>query len=159
MLLDVAAVHGMATLPPGYGVTAEDLDLAAARAGTEPGAGDVALIRTGWSRNFADATAYLGRETGVPGATPSAARWLAGRGVAATGADTTAYEQIPAGAGHSVLPVHRILLVESGIFILEHLALEALAEAGLHEFVFVLAPLRITGGTGSPVRPLAAVAA
>ncbi|MEV0667779.1 cyclase family protein [Actinomadura luteofluorescens] len=159
MLLDVAAVHGVATLPPGYGVTAEDLDLAAARAGTEPGAGDVALIRTGWSRNFADATAYLGRETGVPGATPSAARWLAGRGVAATGADTTAYEQIPAGAGHAVLPVHRILLVESGIFILEHLALEALAGAGLHEFVFVLAPLRITGGTGSPVRPLAAVAA
>ncbi|GAA4289160.1 hypothetical protein GCM10023178_76970 [Actinomadura luteofluorescens] len=62
VLLDAAALHGVATLPPGYGVTAEDLDLAAARAGTEPGAGDVALIRTGWSRNFADATAYLGRE-------------------------------------------------------------------------------------------------
>jgi kynurenine formamidase len=58
-----------------------------------------------------------------------------------------------------VLPVHRILLVESGIFILEHLNLEAVAAEGVHEFVFVLAPLRIVGGTGSPVRPLAAVTA
>lgn len=159
VLLDVAAVHDVAALPPGYGVTAEDLDLAAKRAGAEPGEGDVALIRTGWARNFGDATAYLGRDTGVPGAAQDAARWLADRGIVATGADTTAYEQIPAGAGHAVLPVHRILLVESGIFILEHLSLEALAEAGLHEFVFMLAPLRIKGGTGSPVRPLAAVTA
>ncbi|MFA1551163.1 cyclase family protein [Actinomadura chokoriensis] len=159
VLLDVAAVHEVDILPPGYGITVEDLELAAKRAGTEPGEGDVALIRTGWSRNFGDTTAYLGKETGVPGATPDAGRWLAERGIVATGADTTAYEQIPQGAGHAVLPVHRILLVDSGIFILEHLNLEALAEAGLHEFVFVLAPLRIKGGTGSPVRPLAAVTA
>ncbi|TDC56554.1 cyclase family protein [Actinomadura sp. KC345] len=159
VLLDVAALRDVATLPPGYGVTAEDLDLAAKRAGVEPGEGDVALIRTGWARNFGDTTAYLGKETGVPGATPDAARWLADRGIVATGSDTTAYEQIPEGAGHAVLPVHRILLVESGIFILEHLDLEALAESGLREFVFMLAPLRIKGGTGSPVRPLAAVTA
>jgi kynurenine formamidase len=159
VLLDVAAVHGVPTLPAGYGVTVADLEAAAERAGTEPGEGDVALIRTGWARNFDDATTYMGKETGVPGATTAAAEWLAAREIAATGADTTAYEQIPAGAGHAVLPVHRVLLVESGIYIMEHLNLEALAEAGLHEFVFVLAPLRIKGGTGSPVRPLAAVSA
>ncbi|MEU8638977.1 cyclase family protein [Amycolatopsis sp. NPDC048633] len=159
VLLDVAAVHDVPTLEPGYGVTADDLDAAAKRAGTEPGAGDVALIRTGWARNFDNPTTYMGKETGVPGATTSAAEWLAARGVVATGADTTAYEQIPAGAGHAVLPVHRILLVESGIFIMEHLNLEAVAVEGVHEFAFVLAPLRIVGGTGSPVRPLAAVSA
>ncbi|MEU4670315.1 cyclase family protein [Amycolatopsis sp. NPDC023774] len=159
VLLDVAAVHGVPTLEPGYGVTAEDLEAAARRAGTEPGPGDVALIRTGWARNFGDTAAYLGKETGVPGAATSAAEWLAERKIAATGSDTTAYEQIPAGAGHAVLPVHRILLVQSGIFIMEHLNLEAVAEEGLSEFVFVLAPLRIVGGTGSPVRPLAAVTA
>ncbi|TDC63415.1 cyclase family protein [Actinomadura sp. GC306] len=157
VLLDVAAVHGVETLPPGYGVTADDLERAAERAGTEPGAGEVALIRTGWARLFGDATAYLGRESGVPGATVEAAEWLAARGVVATGADTTAYERIRPGAGHAVLPVHRVLLVEAGIFIIEHLNLEELAEAGLHEFAFLLAPLRIRGGTGSPVRPLAAV--
>ncbi|EIE98470.1 cyclase family protein [Saccharomonospora glauca] len=159
VLLDVAAVHGVATLDPGYGVTVADLEAAAQLAGAEPGEGDVALVRTGWARNFGDPTAYLGKETGVPGVTVEAARWLAERRVVATGADTTAYERIPAGAGHAVLPVHRVLLVESGIFIMEHLNLEDVAEQGVREFVFLLAPLRITGGTGSPIRPLAAVSA
>jgi kynurenine formamidase len=56
-----------------------------------------------------------------------------------------------------VLPVHRVLLVENGIYIIEHLNLEDAAGQGLTEFLFVLAPLRIVGGTGSPVRPLAVV--
>ncbi|GAA0936573.1 cyclase family protein [Actinocorallia libanotica] len=159
VLLDVAAVHGVPTLPPGYGVTAADLEAAAKRAGVEPGAGDVALVRTGWARNFGDPEAYMSKAEGVPGATVEAAEWLAARGIVATGSDTTAYEQIPAGAGHAVLPVHRVLLVENGIYIMEHLYLEDIAEVGIHEFVFVLAPLRIKGGTGSPVRPLAAVSA
>ena len=48
---------------------------------------------------------------------------LAKAGVTTTGSDTTAYEQIRAGAGHKVLPVHRILLVDAGIHIIEHLNL------------------------------------
>ncbi|MCW2746621.1 MAG: putative metal-dependent hydrolase [Mycobacterium sp.] len=159
VLLDVAGAHGVDVLPAGYGVTAVDLEAAAERAGVEVRAGDVALIRTGWARNFHDAASYLSVTDGVPGPTPDAAEWLAARGVRATGADTTAYEQIPAGAGHRVLPVHRILLVDAGIYIIEHLALEDAAAQGLTEFVFVLAPLRIVGGTGSPVRPFAAVQA
>ncbi|WP_246023344.1 cyclase family protein [Nocardia yunnanensis] len=157
VLLDVAGLHDVETLPGGYEITAEDLRRAAKQAEVQPESGDVALIRTGWSRLFDDRDAYLGTASGVPGVGVEAARWLAERGVVATGSDTTAYERIAPGAGHSVLPVHRILLVEAGIFILEHLALEALAEAGRTEFVFLLAPLRIVGGTGSPVRPLAAV--
>ena len=124
-----------------------------------PGPGDVALVRTGWARRFDDAASYLGHDTGVPGVTEDGARWLAERRVVAAGADTTAFEQIPAGDGHRVLPVHRILLVEHGIHIVEHLALEEAAAQGLTEFLFVLAPLRIVGGTGSPVRPVAVVAA
>ncbi|WP_330180403.1 cyclase family protein [Nocardia sp. NBC_01503] len=157
VLLDVARLHGVDVLSGGYEITAEDLRLAAKQAGTQIDPGDIALIRTGWSRHFTDRDAYLGNASGVPGVGVGAARWLTERGVTATGSDTTAYECIPPGAGHSVLPVHRILLVESGIYILEHLALEELAAAELAEFVFLLAPLRIVGGTGSPVRPLAAV--
>lgn len=56
-----------------------------------------------------------------------------------------------------MLPVHRLLLVEAGIYIVEHLRLDSLAEDGVSEFLFVLAPLPIVGGTGSPVRPLAVV--
>lgn len=158
VLLDVAATKGVDVLPAGYGITAADLGAAAERAGARPGPGDVALVRTGWSRHFDDAATYLGQQDGVPGPTVDAARWLVEAGVRMTGADTTAYEQIPAGAGHSVLPVHRVLLVEAGVHIIEHLALEEASQAGLTEFVFVLAPLRIVGGTGSPVRPVAAVA-
>jgi kynurenine formamidase len=159
VLLDVAAVHDVPVLPAGYGVTRQDLAAAAENAGVEVARGDAVLVRTGWARNFDDAAAYLGHDTGVPGVTEDGARWLAERGVRVTGADTTAYEQIPAGAGHRVLPVHRTLLVESGIYIIEHLDLEQAAEEGLTEFVFVVAPLRIVGGTGSPVRPFAAISA
>jgi hypothetical protein len=62
-----------------------------------------------------------------------------------------------AGAGHRLLPVHVLLLVEHGINIIELLDLEALAEAEEREFVLVVAPLKITGATGSPLRPLALV--
>jgi kynurenine formamidase len=158
VLLDVAATHGTDVLPAGYGITAVDLQDAADRAGVAVQRGDVVLIRTGWARHFdADPATYLGQQDGVPGPTPEAAEWLAAAGAVTTGADTTAYEQIKPGAGHSVLPVHRVLLVEAGIHIIEHLNLEHAAADGLTEFVFVMAPLRIVGGTGSPVRPFAAV--
>lgn len=159
VLLDVARVHGVDILDPGYGVTAADLHAAAELAGHAPGRGEVALVRTGWARNFGDATRYLGAATGVPGVTEPAAAWLAEQGIVATGTDTTAYEQIPAGAGHRLLPVHRLLLVERGIYIMEHLNLEDAAARGLTEFLFVLAPLRIIGATGSPIRPFAVVTA
>jgi kynurenine formamidase len=55
------------------------------------------------------------------------------------------------------MPVHVHLLVESGIHIIECLNLEELAAAGVSEFVFVGAPLKIRGATGAPLRPLALV--
>ncbi|MEV6558582.1 cyclase family protein [Nocardia sp. NPDC051756] len=157
LLLDIARLHEIDTLPGGYEITPDDLESAARQARVRVRAGDVVLIRTGWSRLFDDPNAYLGTETGVPGLGVQAAHWLAVRDVIATGSDTTAYECIPPGTGHRVLPVHRVLLVEFGIYIIEHLALEDLAASGISEFAFLLAPLRIVGGTGSPVRPLAAV--
>ncbi|GAA4910794.1 kynurenine formamidase [Actinomycetospora succinea] len=159
VLLDIPAVRGTSALEPGEGVSAADLATAAERAGAEPGPGDAALVRTGWAQRFDDAASYLGHDTGVPGVTEDGARWLAERRVVAAGADTTAFERIPPGDGHRVLPVHRILLVEHGIHIVEHMALEEAAAQGLTEFLFVLTPLRIVGGTGSPVRPVAVVGA
>jgi kynurenine formamidase len=157
VLLDVAGLHETDVLPGGYGITEDDLKAAAEKAGVEVRSGDVALVRSGWANNFDDTEAFLGHETGVPGPDESAARWLAERGVRATGAETIAYEQIKPDIGHALLPVHLLLLVENGIHIIEVMNLSDLASADVHEFMFVLAPLRIVGGTGSPVRPLAVV--
>ena len=157
VLLDVAALHGSDVLPGGYGITEEDLAGTAREAGVEVRTGDVALVHSGWGRNFGDTKAFLGHETGAPGPTEEAARWLAERGVRATGGETIAYEQIKPEVGHALLPVHRLLLVEYGVHIIEVMNLSELAAASVHEFLFVLAPLKIVGGTGSPVRPLAVV--
>lgn len=159
VLLNVAATLGVPVLAPGQCVGAAELQAALDRCGTALQPGDVALVRTGWAQHFDDAERYLSRADGVPGVTPDGARWLADAGVSVVGSDTTAFEQILPGAGHSVLPVHRVLLVENGIHIIEHLALEEASAAGLTVFTFVMAPLRIVGGTGSPVRPFAAVSA
>ena len=157
VLLDVAATHDADSLPGGYGISAQDLAEAQKRAGVEVRPGDVALVRSGWASNFGDPEMFLGHETGAPGPTEEAARWLAERGVRATGAETIAYEQIKPEVGHALLPVHRLLLVEAGIHIIEVMNLSGLAAAGVYEFLFVLAPLNITGATGSPVRPLGVV--
>lgn len=155
VLLDVAAAMGADVLAAGASVDAAALQAAASLAGVEVGAGDVVLVRTGWSRYFLDPQRFLGLDNGVPGITVGAAAWLADAGIVAVGGDTTSVEQIPAGRGHSLLPVHRLLLVERGIYILEILDLERLAADGVTEFLFVAIPLKVLGGTGSPVRPLA----
>lgn len=157
VLLDVAALQGVPVLAGGHPIGAGELRAAAERAGVQLRPGDVALIRTGWARNWDDPEAFIGHRSGVPGPTEEAARWLADNGVIATGSDTTAYECIPPSAGHRLLPVHRLLLFERGINIIEMLDLEPLHAAAVHEFLFILAPLKIIGATGSPVRPLAIV--
>jgi kynurenine formamidase len=159
ILLDVPAALGTDELPAGYEITISDLEETVGAQGTVPAAGDVVLVRSGWGRHWADGMAYLGLETGVPGVSEEGAKWLASQGVAAAGADTIAFEMLAPGAGHSRLPAHRVLLVESGIHIIETLHLDGIAAAGVREFMFVVAPLPLVGATGSPVRPLAVVGA
>jgi kynurenine formamidase len=157
VLLDVAKVHGVDVLPPGYGVTAQDLTDARMRADVEIREGDAVLIGTGWSRLWARAEEFVGARDGVPGPDESAARWLIERGVRLAGGETIAFEQIKPGRGHALLPVHRMFLVEHGINIVETMRLSELLDAGVREFLLVLAPLNIVGATGAPARPLAVV--
>jgi kynurenine formamidase len=156
VLLDIAAVRGVESLEGGTEVTIDDLEAASERAGGI-NEGDVALVRTGWGRWWEHPEAYVGAETGVPGVSEAGARWLAARRPVAVGGDSIAFECLAPGAGHALLPAHRVLLVESGVFIMETMALEELAAANVTEFLFVVAPLPLVGATGSPVRPLAVV--
>lgn len=155
VMLDVAGLHGVDVLEPGTRITADDLRSCCERQGVELETGDAVLIRSGWPRHWGDPERYLGARDGVPGPDEEAARWLAGRGIRLTGAETVAYEWIPPGRGHALLPVHRVLLVEHGIHIVENLRLTQLAEEQISEFLFVLTPLKVVGATGVPVRPVA----
>ncbi|SHL34870.1 Kynurenine formamidase [Pseudonocardia thermophila] len=158
VLLDVPRALGLEQCEPGYEITPDDLHRTVEQQGVEIRPGDVVLIRSGWGANFdAGAEVYTGHASGVPGVSEAGAYWLADRQVHAAGADTIAFERLLPGQGHALLPAHRVLLVEKGIHIIETMDLEELGAAGVHEFLFVLSPLKLVGATGSPVRPLAVV--
>ena len=148
LLLDIPAVRGVESLPGGEEITPEDLEAALARTGTEIRPGDVLLIRSGWGCHWSDGEAYVGRESGVPGVGEAGARWLASRRPVAVGADTIAFECLAPGTGHALLPAHRVLLVDEGIYIIETMALDELAAAGATVCTIVVAPLHLVGATG-----------
>lgn len=158
VLLDIPRALGMARLEPGQPVGAVELDAAAALipGGIDAIPADSALlVRTGWAQLWECGAEFIGHESGVPGPDLDGGTWLAARGPRFVGSDTTAFERIPPGEGHARLPVHRLMLVERGIPIIEMLNLEALAARRGMLSDFVLSPLALLGATGSPVRPLA----
>ena len=148
VLLDIPKVMGLDVLPKDFVVTPEHMSAA----GVEIQAGDVVLIRTGWARYWDDAKHFIS-EVHSPGPALAGAQWLSERKVFAAGSDTAPFEFTPS----PEMNVHVHLLVESGIHIIECLNLEELSESGATEFLFVAAPLKIRGGTGSPIRPVALV--
>ncbi|MEV0620335.1 cyclase family protein [Nonomuraea sp. NPDC050404] len=151
VLFDVPGLLGLDHLPAGYRVPAGVLAEIA-----EPRAGDVAVVRTGWPVVW-----ERSREeywSGQPGLSAEAGRWLAAHDVAAVACDNAAVGGLNArGLADEPLAddLHLLLLHRHGIHLVEMLWLEELAAAGRTEFVFVAAPLRIEGGTGSPLSPLA----
>ncbi len=155
VLLDIPAALGVDCCDGGHEITVAELEAAAGRQATPVRSGDAVLVRSGWGVHFNDVGRYQGLSSGVPGVGEAGARWLADRGAVLVGADTLAFECLPASAGHALLPAHRVLLVERGVNIIETMDLEALAADGVHEFVFVLSHLNIVGATGAPARPLA----
>ena len=155
VLLDVAGWKGQAPLPPKYSIPAAELTACAAAQGVEVRAGDVLLVRTGYAAYWHDEAAYLQ----AAGVAKSGTLWAAERGVAAVGADNMAWdapdERDPETG--ATLFGHVYLLPQKGIYIIENLNLEELARDRQYEFAFVGIPLKLSGATGSPLRPLALV--
>jgi kynurenine formamidase len=143
---------------PGYLLTVDDLEAFEAEHGALP-AGAWVLLRTGWGARAQDPDAFLnlGPEGPVtPGPDAEAALWLATqRDIAGFGVETVGIDAGAAGGFDPPFPVHHHLL-GNGRYGLTQLAnLDALPVTGA---VIVVAPLRLVGGTGSPVRALALVA-
>ena len=149
LLVDVAAYKGLATLPPAYGIGADDIRGALARQGTSIEAETAVLVRTGSYHLLRDGDpVYRDAQTGL---NLEAAQYLVEEGMTLVGADNMAVEAMPP-MDHSV---HRYLLVHSGITHIENLNLDELAAAGCYEFLLIIAPLKLTGATGSWVNPIA----
>ena len=153
VLIDVAAAKGVEMLDGGYEITAKDLQNALARQGTELKRGDAVLIHTGWGKLWGvDNAKYNGA---TPGIGVGAAEFLAKGDPVLFGADTYPVEVNPNPDKSISLPIHQLALSVYGIFLLENMKLDELAAKKVHEFAFVVQPLKIKGGTGSTVAPVA----
>jgi kynurenine formamidase len=153
VLLDVAAVKGKAMLDAGYEVTVADLERALQRQKIQINAGDAVLLHTGWGKLWMKDNAKYNR--GQPGPSVAAAEWLAKQSPMLVGADNWGIEVGPNSKKNLVAPVHQIMLTVHGIFLLENMDLEALARDRVYEFAFIVQPLKLKGGTGSTVAPIA----
>ena len=163
ILLDVARmVQGDSRpLPATFEITAAHLDQAAKRQHVKLKKGDTVFIRTGWGQYFKGNSAlYKGDNS--PGPSLNGAEFLIKNGARVVGDDTLTFEQRPPIANpgtpaFEVFPVHMRVIADSGIYIIENLNLEELSEAKAYEFVVVVPPLKVLGGTGSALRAFALV--
>jgi kynurenine formamidase len=139
---------------PGQEIGADSLRRAATRGGFALEPGDVAIIEMGWDRHWPEVPGdhtrgYWGQN--MPGLDAGACEWLAGEGVRAVASDTAACDnavldgQLGAACGH----VHWFL--PRGVVIIEGLlGLARVPATGL----LLALPLKIAGGSGSPLRVL-----
>lgn len=153
VLLDIAALKGVDMLPDDYMITVADLEAAMKAANVEIGRADAVLIRTGWGRLYGVDNARFIK--GEPGIGLDAADFLIKRQVMIVGSDNWAVEVRPYPDKDLFLPVHGLMLAVNGIYLVENLDLEALARDKTAEFAFIVAPLKLRGGTGSSVAPVA----
>jgi kynurenine formamidase len=153
VLLDFARYLGVERAPQDYVITPPELAACAASQHVTFGRGDVVLFRTGYDTVYRNVDEFL--RMPIPGPDPATARELVRVGIVATGADTMPYEAAP---GAEPMQVHAELIPKAGVFIFEMLDLRELSELDATEFLFVALPLRIEGGTGSPINPVALVA-
>ncbi len=152
VLLDMPRqLGGGPWLEPGRPVTAADLESTASAQGVEIGPGDVVLVRTGYLQMWFERGGDMPFEQ--PGITLDAGQWLADRDVVAVGSDNAAVEVIPFDDG-DFLGVHKVLLVRHGVYMIEFLDLSAPAADECWQGLLTVAPLKVTGATGSPVNPI-----
>lgn len=157
VLVDMAWFRGVDFLEPGDAIAASDLEAWEAKTGITIGTGDALLVRTGrWQRTRQLGPSHL--TDGAAGLHASVAKWLKQRDVAVLGSDG-GNDVMPSGIEGVQAPLHELALAGLGMPILDSLDLDALASEALKherwEFLFVGAPLRVEGGTGAPLNPLA----
>lgn len=157
VLLDIPGVRGTDWLEPGDQVTVTDLEAAEERQRVRFGAGDQLFIRVGHrcrrnTRGPWDAAAARA------GLHPSVMPLLAERQISVLGSDSNS-DTAPSGVQGVDFPIHILAINALGMTLLDYLQFEDLLplcrENRQWSFLCVIAPLRLPGGTGSPVNPIA----
>jgi kynurenine formamidase len=157
VLLDIPRLRDVPWLEPGEHVFRQDLEGAEREQGVSVGTGDILLVRTGHARRLTEVGPWdTGKEKA--GLHPTTTSFLAERSVAALGSDGN-NDTAPSTTDGVGFPIHVLAINAMGIHLLDYLQFEDLVpqceEAGRWEFLFAGAPLRIVGGTGSPLNPIA----
>jgi kynurenine formamidase len=159
VLADVPRHAGVRWLPGGMAIGAELLEDTLRGQGADLSAGDILLVRTGWLRMFAeqrDRAAFFATE---PGLSWECCTWLHEHGVAAVASDNWALEVLPSEVPGESFPAHMILIRDMGMMIGEMFDLDALADDcaadGRYESLLCAPVLKFTGGSGTPVNPVA----
>lgn len=152
VLLDMAAHYGVDVVKEGTAFNRAEIDAVAKKQGIEIRQGDVVLFHTGW-------VGLIGKDdkrysAGEPGVGVEGAKYLAGKGVVAVGADTWGVEAVPF-ESKDVFPVHAELITKNGTYLLENMNTAALAADKAYEFMFVLGQARVTGAVQMIVNPVA----
>jgi kynurenine formamidase len=160
VLLDVARFKGVPWLEDGYGISNDELDATAKQQGVEVRKGDFVIIRTGQMERCLHEEkwgAYAGGD--APGVRFENCYWSHAKEIAAICSDTWGVEVRPNETTEVQQPWHWVVIPAIGLTMGEMFYVKELAEAcakdGVYEFFFAGPPLVITGGTGSPINPLA----
>jgi kynurenine formamidase len=158
VLLDVPAARGRA-LDDAAVITRAELEAAEQALGVEVGPGDIVCIATGRDARRAAAGGALNPASGMAGVHPDCLPWIAEREIAVLGSDGISDPMPGLGIPGWIFPVHQIGIVGLGLPLIDNLHLGRLAErcaaTGRYEFLFTLGALRVVGGTGCPVNPIA----
>jgi kynurenine formamidase len=157
VLLDVPRLRGVPWLEPGEHVFREDLEAAEREQGVTVEKGDILLVRTGHARRLRELGAW-DTANAKAGLHPTTVLYLAERRIAALGSDGNG-DTAPSTTEGIAFPIHALTLNAMGLHLIDYLQFEdlrpACERAGRWEFLFAAAPLRIVGGTGSPLNPIA----
>ena len=140
-------------MPIGDVITIKDLEGALKKQGVAVTEGCVVLLRTGHGQLWMKHNDIFSK--GEPGLGMAAARWLCERKIVLVGSDTWATEVVPNPNADLAFVVHNELITKNGIYNHENLDFTELLADRVYEFVYVFAPLRMKGATGSPGHPIA----
>jgi kynurenine formamidase len=171
VLLDAQAHKGGdRPLAPGTVIGAADIEAmlqSQGLAGRGLLAGDVVYIHTGWGRSWTDPDRDKRYYTAGPGLAYDAAKYLEQKAVVLVALDNPFTDAVNEGQLKGEAPraqgyphgmpfaIHHHCLVEAGIHQIQNAKLDELARDAVWLSCTIILPLRVKGGCGSLVRPIA----